>query len=346
MPERLSDQDPQARVKAAIAERVQEQMNWIETSAQAIGGENASVEDIFELPPDVRDEAPTPAWNPEQEAIARELGEKLGYAAEQNVPSGTRGGVALLEGGKAWKIMAEAEALKDEVDLKSIVVSGSPYRQIGTEEKQFMLKKLKDKVEARFSEIAAGSVEVERVMDWYARQVDSYSEYDVAMIVAESLTQRPDVTILPLAYGLSEENPLQYYETGQFMKVGITEREQDVILMRVDREIYTDDTGQSKYRHQPDPVRRMGLIADILEAEDDKDTSVIFVTSNAYASRAIDAIRAGLKYNREFAAAMYGRATLAEVKSEEMLPGARLNQLPGDIRVTYENLKKLYAEVA
>lgn len=42
---------------------------------------------------------------------------------------------------------------------------------------------------------------------------------------------------------------------------------------------------------------------------------------------------------------MYGRETLAEVKNEEMLPGARLNQLPGDIRIMYENLKKLLAEV-
>lgn len=51
MSEQLSDQDPQARLRAAIAERAQEQMGWIEAGAQAIGGEQATVEDVFQLSP-------------------------------------------------------------------------------------------------------------------------------------------------------------------------------------------------------------------------------------------------------------------------------------------------------
>jgi hypothetical protein len=81
-----------------------------------------------------------------------------------------------------------------------------------------------------------------------------------------------------------------------------------------------------------------------MESTGDSDSSIVFMTSNAYAERQTDAYRAGLKKDLKFFVNMYGRSTLANVKDEPMLPGARLNQLPGAIRLMYEGFKQLYQE--
>ncbi|HSX45694.1 MAG TPA: hypothetical protein VLG27_01665 [Candidatus Saccharimonadia bacterium] len=339
------NQDPQIRVRTAIAERAQLQMQWIEATARGIGGEKATIEEVFPLPPDVRDEAPDPDWNEEQEATARALGERLGYAAEQNVPSGTVGGVALVEGGKDWKIRAEVEALVDE-DVWAVVISGSPHRKIGNDEKEFRIAECKQRLD---KDPDITTEKKQELLDLFTQAQDDVTEYDLAVENALDLVRdgSGSPTVLPYGYSLAEGNPLVYEKTGQFVLYGKDEKGRDVIVMRVDREDYEDEESSKwKYRHQPDPMRRMGIIADILAANDETDTPVVFMTSNAYAERQVDAVRAGLKYGRQFAAAMYGRATLAFVKGEEMLPDARLNQLPGAIRIMYENNKKLLAELA
>lgn len=115
-------------------------------------------------------------------------------------------------------------------------------------------------------------------------------------------------------------------------------------VLKVDREDYFDaDAGEEKYRNQPGTERRMGFIAEYLTAIGNSITDVEVVTSNAYASRVPQAIAAGLQYDggRQFGVAMYGRATMAEVRGEEMQPGVPLNQLPGDLRVYYDGVQRV-----
>jgi hypothetical protein len=131
--------------------------------------------------------------------------------------------------------------------------------------------------------------------------------------------------------------------TGQLVHVGETSRGQAVQILRVDREIY-EERGESKYRFQPDSAALMGFVADAMEAQD-QEGGVALVTGNTYASRQYDAIRAGVSRGREFGVAMYGRATIAAVRGIDMLPDSPLNQLPDDLRSTYEKLRLLQAEL-
>ncbi len=334
MSERFHDQDPQV----AIAEQAKEQISRIEIAVVQIGGEGAELDEVFPQPPEVRDDALDPDWDEQQEAVARNLAESLGYASEKNVHSGLRGGVFLGEGGKVWKMESEAEAQADEEDLHSVVMSGSPYRLIGDDEKAHKVAKFKKQLPAGMSED-----EVASQVDEYEKSLEGFTEYDEAVEIAQSMVVGPvEKEVLPYGYEISEGNPFVSEATGQFVKLGQNADGKDVITMRVDREVMPET---DKYQYQPDPMRRMGIISDILKETGDNQTPVIFGTSNAYASRKVDAIRAGLDNGRQYGVAMYGRATLAEVKDEPMQPGARLNQLPGDIRQTHDKLQQLLAEI-
>jgi hypothetical protein len=333
MSEYSPDQDP----RAVIYEQAKDQISWIEQGALQIGGKGAAVEDVFSLPPTDRDTAPEPNWDGEQEAAARNLGERLGYAAEKNVPSGLRGGILLDEGGKVWKMQAEAEARADEEDLHSVIISGSPYRLIGEDEKAHKVANFKKQLPEDIPD-----EEIESQVAEYEKSLEGFTEYDEAVEIAQSLVESVEEEILPYGYEISEGNPIVAEATGQFVKRGKDIAGKDIITMRVDREV-VEETG--KYQYQPNPLRRMGIISDILEEiNNDTETPVIFGTSNAYASRKVDALRAGLDNGRQYGVAMYGRETLARVKDEPMQPGARLNQLPGDIRQMYDKLQKLAAE--
>lgn len=347
MTESFSDSDPRPLLTAEIAEFAKERMGWIETAALQIGGENATVETVFELPPEVRDEALVPDWNEEQEATARELGQKLGYAAEHDVVSELEG-IDFLEGGKVWKIIAEVEAAGG----RTLVVSGSPHRLIGEDEKDFLVKRFASRLHE-----GRGPEQKEEMSSEYRQSLEGKTEYDSAADIAAELvasglfvenvtTPNPDRKTLSYGYALSKGNPTVTEPTGQFIDEGIDRRGRKIILMRIDQEDYFDEEEQKpKYRFQPDALRRMGIIADITSQQIHTETPIIFVTSNAYPSRQVDTIRAGLVNGRKYGVTMYGRETLARVKDEPMLPGARLNQLPGDIRIMYENLQKLHAEV-
>ena len=90
----------------------------------------------------------------------------------------------------------------------------------------------------------------------------------------------------------------------------------------------------------------MRFVSDVLTANGDNDSPIGLITSNAYASRIPEAMRAGLKNGREFGVAMYGRETLAKVQDAPMKPDTDLNQLPGELRVMHDNLQKLLSEVS
>jgi hypothetical protein len=347
MSERFSDSDPQAPIRAEIAEFSKERIGWIESTAFKIGGEGATIDTVFKLPPAVRDTAPVPDWDEKQEAAARELGHKLGYAAEHDVVSELKG-IDFAEGGKVWKIWAEVEAAAGN----TLVVSGSPHRPIGEDEKDFLVTRFA----SRLGEDITDEEKKVQVAD-YHKSLEGYTEYDAAAdIAAELVATEPfaDIRTVPnpnrstLSYGyeVSEGNPVVNRPTGQFVREGTNSKGQEIVLMCIDRENYIDpETQEQKYRFQPNPLRRMGIIADVYSQQGDTETPIVFVTSNAYASRQIDVIQAGLTNGRQYGVTIYGRSTLARVKDEPMLPGARLNQLPGDIRIMYENLQQLRAEV-
>lgn len=313
------EHNPDSRTQ--IAERIIEQLSWLNQAAEIVGGSGATVEKTFDVPPQVRQEAPAPKWSEEQIASIREIAHRFGYGAEHDVPSGVYGGARITEGGLAWKIASEVEALKREEGLETIVFAGSPYRSIKDEERAFIAERY----------------EVELPED--------ATEYDLAHFFAQRQSSRLADQPVAVAFGykIAQGNSTVNENTGQLVHVGETSAGQVVQLLRVDREVYEEE-GKPKYRFQPDSAALMGFIADVMEAQGQVG-GVALITSNTYASRQHDAIRTGLTRGREFGVAMYGRATIAAVRGIDMLPDSPLNQLPGDLRVTYEKLQQLQLEL-
>lgn len=310
------DQD----LKLTIKEKVVEQLGWLNELTRSLGGEKAKLEDIFPAPPEVRNDAPMPDWTPEQEADAREIGRRFGYGAEQDVLSGLAGVVSIAEGGKVWKIMAEAEAIKAE-DSPRVIFSGSQYRRLGEDELNF----LKENHDLELP--------------------PETTEYDAARWVAEQQIAGPSQPeVLPFGYEVGEGNKVFQAKTGQLIRLGTADDGRSIELFRVDRENYEDTDGSKKYRFQPDNLRVMGIVSEILSLQGDEASPVSLATSNTYASRQVNAIRAGLSRGRHFAVTMYGRRTItglgAPVPAE-----TPLNHLPGDLRVTHDSLQKLLSEL-
>lgn len=310
-------------LKNSIREKVAEQLDRIINLAEYISGKDPWVENVFTSPPEVRADAPEPTWSDDQIAKAREVAHSFGYGAEANVASGLNGGVRIVEGGLAWKIAAEAVAAEEDGDPSRIIFAGSPYRILREDEIAFIQKRY---------EVSLAS---------------TATEYDSARLAAKSQasTLYDEETALPFGYEIAASNPTTQVTTGQLSGIGTTEKGQEVQLLRVDREVYEEDD-IPKYRHQPASEALMRFVADVLAAEGKHDDPVGLITSSTYASRLPNAIRVGLNNGRQFGVAMYGRATLAEVKDESIAPDSPLNQLPGDLRVMYDNLRKLEAEIA
>jgi hypothetical protein len=331
MPENLpSEQGPDQQLKRAIAERVTEQLAWLDQAAKVVGGPDATVPDVFDLPPEVRDDAPMPDWTPEQVDTVREIGRRMGYGAHEDVSSGLRGSVCIAEGGKVWKMMAEAEAINGQEDARTLVFAGSPFRPLGDDEHKFLAEVL-------------GTPKPEGA-----------TEYDAAVWLARSHTDprvQTDPVTIHFGYGVEPGNPFVAEATGQLIHFGQTSKHQSVQVLRVDREPYEED-GRQKYRYQPDTMRLMTFMAQVLNAQGDTGLEphrpklpVVLETSNTYASRVVGAIRAGLAVDRQFGVGMYGRNTIHELGAP--LPKeTSLNQLPGDFRVMHDELQQLRTEVA
>jgi hypothetical protein len=310
-------------LKASIKEKTIERIGWINDLAVELGGEGERVKDVLPEPTAVRDEAPMPDWTSEQIAKAREVGQRFGYGAEQDVPSGLSGGVAVAEGGKVWKIMAEAEAIKVESNPTRLIFAGSAHRRLGEDELTFLKGK-------HGAALDVGATEYDAAR-WVARRQ------------AEALADEPEV--LPFGYEVSESNPMISGPTGQLVRLGRAPNGPSVELLRIDREDFEDEAGEKKFRNQPTSDRVMSLVSEMLAAEDDTSTPVIFLTSNTYASKSVDQVRNGLKSGRQFGVALYGRQTIinlgAPVPAE--MP---LHHLPGDLRAMHDKLQQLLSELA
>jgi hypothetical protein len=268
----------------------------------------------------VRKDAPDPEWTPEQTEKAREIAHRFGYGAANNVPSGITGGVRIVEGGLAWKIASEAEALKDEDSSRTILFAGSPDRDLEQDELTF----LKD-----VFNVALGA--------------KSATEYGVAKMFAHKLGDRHSEgeKVLNYGYEVTPGNPFLQAPTGQLLHTGMTENAQLVGVLRVDRENFEESPGVWKFRNRPDPEGLMRFVSRVLDAEGMPDTPVGLMTSNAYASRVVSAVSAGLDSGREVGVGMYGRTTMAKVRGTPLQEDSPLNQLPGDLRIAYDNLVKL-----
>lgn len=302
-----------------LQERVNEQLGWITQLVTELYGEDAQVEEKFPQPTQPRDDAPDPGWAPEQEARAREVAQRFGYGAEHDVPSGLIGGIRIAEGGKVWKIMAEAEAIRAEDQPVSVVFAGSPHRKLGEDEITFLM----EKHEVTLPEGA--------------------TEYDAARWVAErfsdaSIHEEPEV--LEFGYQIAEGNPAVTEATGQLVRIGQASGGQSVELLRIDRENYQDEAGDAKYRHQPNTARLLTLFSEMLALHGDEASPVAIVTSNTYASRQFATMEAGLKHGRPFGEVFYGRNTIRSLGAPVPAEMPR-HHLPGDLRVAYESLQQL-----
>lgn len=305
-------------LKHSIEARVHEQIGQIENLAVAIGGEGSSVEDVFPEPPEVRQDAPRPEWTEEQIAAAREVAHGFGFGAEQDVSTDTHAAAVILEGGLAWKLAAEAAALNNE-DPGTVIFAGSPHRVLREDEHEFVRDRL------------GGTLK------------DGATEYDLAKFFANSFVGGREERDLGFGYQVAKDNNTVEGDTGQLLQVGELEG-QDVLLLRVDRENYTDEEGNMKY-NQPDSAALMRFVGDVMTRCGDEETPVGLITSNTYASRTPDATRAGLKNGRLFAVGMYGRRTLAGVKGTEMTNDSPLEQLPGDLWMLHYKLQALKSEL-
>ena len=306
------DQDP---TKAAIAERVTEQLDWLNKAAEIAGG---PVGEVFPYATEPRRDAPEPDWDNEQISGIREIAHRFGYGAEQDTPSGLQGGVRLLEGGLAWKIAAEDSALEQEPEVSTVVFSGLQERVVNDDERKF--------IESNFE----------------VTLPEGATEYDLAHFFAQQKASRlaDKPVVLPFGYAVQKGNPTLQEATGQLAHIGETDLGQDIYLVKVEQ--------GSDRENRPDTTALMGFLSDVLDGQGRQDEPVAVITSNAYASRQPDAIRAGLGRGRQFGMAMYGRATLAAVKGKgtEMQADTPLNQLPGELRVMHEKLQLLAKEVA
>lgn len=323
MSERLgSDQDPQNSLRFQTAEIVAEKLTWLREAAEIIGGPGALVEQVFELPPQIRDEAPLPQWSQQQIEGVSEIASRFGYGALENVPSGLPSPLVILEGGKVWKIASEVAALEDEIEPRTFVFAGSPERNIGDDERLF----LEEEFGGQFS-------------------LDT-TEYDVANILAEDSASayRNSPEILHFGYDINGANTLRE-PTGQLIHIGQASGGQSVLLIRVDQVNYGQDEETQKTRNL-DSVSLMKFMTDVLDLQGYHDRPVVLGTSNAYASRVVDAVRAGLQTGREFGVSMYGRATIAAVRGIPVKEYSKLNQLPGDLRLTHDKLLVLQSELA
>lgn len=251
--------------------------------------------------------------SPDEEPRLREIAGHFGIGGERDVKSQAE--FAVIEGGKIWKVEAEI-AISDTAE--ALVLAGSSHRIVGQDEVDYARSK-------------------------YGIEVDQKSEYDMERALISQyadFTAEAQEEVLPFGYEVAEENPLVQEPTGQLVKIG-TKAGKPVYHLRVDRENYVDEEGKNKYRHQPDSARLLQLVTEAMDG-----VSVGIITSNTYASRAIDVVRAGLMRQAHFDVGMYGVHTIAEVKSEDPASQPELKQIPGEMHTIASKLAKLEAELS
>lgn len=304
------NKNPQAEFRTYLEVRE----GWVSDSVELLTGDRTqNPAEVLPLPTEVRDEAESLPLSTEQEDALREIGGRFGIGGEQNVV--IEADYQIMEGGKPWKVESEVRIAGS---AKSLIFAGSPYRTIGEDE----------------SDYVAGKFDTD---------LSGKSEYDMVRLVAEKqdgFVPLETDEVMPFGYDISNSFTLVEDATGQLIQIGSIHGK-PVVLIRVDRENYTDEEGKSKYRNQPDSAALMGIVADVLQATGDGESTVGMNTSNTYASRALDAVRAGLAKQRVFSVGMYGRKTIAEVQGKDIAEPTHINQIPGELRVMHDKLQQL-----
>jgi hypothetical protein len=337
------DGDPKGAIRAEVAGLALEQMGWIETTAEMIGGDGSIVESVFPSTTGEGYDREDLGWDQDQEAAARGLGEILGFDAEQDVFSEYIG-VELIKAGKVWEMLAASQLAVG----RTIVFSGSPHKLLQQDDKQF----LADTFRRKLAPTGTLTGEQELEVNEYLESLEDKTEYDAALDIAvnrvKGESSRAVVPVaLPFGYELSEGNPFIKAEpgkkpTGQFLYVGDDDGNQSILLMRIDGNPYFDETTQqTEYDLQPSPVRQMGIIDEIY-TESSMLTPIVLIASSEEASSQADILQARLEYDRRIGVSRYGRATVAAVKGESVLPVTPLSQLVGKIGLAYDSLSKLH----
>lgn len=299
-------------IEAYVAER----QTWLADAVEVVtGSRDGDPMVVFPEPPAVRREAPMPDWTAEQEAAVREVAGRFGVGGEVDVPSGAP--VEVLEGGLAWKIMAEAAIANG-----SRVYAGTPHRPTNEAEAAFMAQKLPEGEAVPETEYA--------LADRIARLDPGFTPLDP-----------PEVQ--PFGYDIQDGFRTVHEPTGQLTKIGANNG-QAVYTLRVDQENFVNEAGENKFRNRPENKDLLGFVADVMEAQGGAAPMVGLVTTNTYPSRAIETVHAGLVSGRQFTVGMYGRQTLAAIKGVEVAP-PETNQLPGELHVLADKLLQLQVEL-
>lgn len=313
----MSDQDP---FKLPNPEQYAREV--LERSKKALGdavevvagNRDADPLKVFPAPGEVRNEDEGLQLSDEQAAKLRAAAAELGFERQTDLPlseAGLQGAHVIIEGGQPHKIVAEAKMVVEDAaaNPKTIIFSASPYRRISSDA---------EKISARNQ---FGGQEPE-------------TEYDTSRMVAEGLAgfvAHKEELVLPIGYDINNEFGVTQEATGQFVEIGRV-GDTPVVLMRIDRESYTDEEGKAKYRKQPGFAEVMAVVAEISSVLGDDQAPVAFVTSGTYEpSRSVGAARSAIRTERVVGVATYGTARLAEVNSTDVPEPRRLEQLPGEL---------------
>ena len=307
-------ENPPLRPEAYLAER----LSWMQDAVEVMGAERtADPLEVFPEATEPRDAAEALPLDEDQETKLREVAGRFGIGGEMDIRINAE--VQILEGGKPWKVDAEAAIAGD---AQTVIFAGSPYRTIGKDESDYLKEK-------------------------YGVDLGDHSEYDMVRFLAEQQEGYEPLEVpetQPFGYDISHNNQLVEQPTEQLIKIGTID-ERPVMLLGVDRENYTDEEGQAKYRNQPDSAALMGFISLVLSAEGDETSAVGLNTSTTYPSRAVDTVRAGLAHGRFFDVGMYGRQTLADVRGQEVAEPTGMNQIPGELHAMHKKLLALQTEI-
>jgi hypothetical protein len=311
----MSEQGEQAA--QSVAEYITQRQQWLADGVEILtGSREADPQQVFPAPTEVRDDSAPLTLDEHQEAALREVAGRFGVGGEVNIPASCD--YEIVEGGKPWKVDAEAS-----ISTGIQIFAGTNHRTIGNDESTYLRTK--------------GCMATTEPM----------SEYDMIDTIARKQPGFRELTIpvvLSYGYDINNKFALVTEPTGQLVQIGTKDGE-PVMLLRVDREVFVNDEGQSKYRNQPDSAALMGFVSDALSANGNTTASVGLLTSSTYASRSIDAVRAGLSHGRPFAVGMYGRQTLADTKGESVASPSGINQIPGELHTIAKKLDQLQQAV-
>ena len=266
----------------------------------------------FPKPTELRAESPDiPELTDERKAALLDKAGELGFGRPENITlseQGLFGANVILEGGQPHKMLAEARMVVDdtESDPKTIILSASPYREI-----------------TNATEIASA----ERLFGHAGK-----TEYDVALDVVRALlgfNELPEPVILNASYDIYNGFATGQEPTGQLKTVGHI-GSAPVILMRIDRHNYVDDTGKAKYDKQPGTAAVIGIVDVITKTAGDESAPIVHVTSGTYRpSRTLGAALAGLSAERPVGIATYGNDLLNEIRGDNA--PAPVDQLPSEL---------------